>query len=122
MSEHVVAPAESLEEGESLIITIEAREIGVFNIDGQYYALPNWCAHQGGPSCEGTISGTAEETYDRQTLTKEREWVKYGRVLSCPWHGWEYDVTTGECLSRPGVALPSYSVRVENGNLVLDLG
>ena len=57
-SEHVVAREGEIPEGERRIVQIGERQIGVFNVRGQYYALPNICIHQAGPLCEGRISGT----------------------------------------------------------------
>ena len=48
-------------------------------------------------------------------------WVKEGKILNCPWHGWEYDIKTGVCLSRRSVKLPSYPVRVEDGKIIVTL-
>lgn len=117
----VVAPATELDEGERLVTELQGREIAVFLIDGEYYAYLNWCAHQSGPCCEGMLSGTFLPSNGASTEPPELEveWTKEGQILNCPWHGWEYDVTTGECLSRPGIVLPSYPVEVRDGNIVV---
>ena len=49
------------------------------------------------------------------------EWTEEGHILNCPWHGWEYDVTTGECLSRNRVRLPAHDVEVRDGEIVVSL-
>jgi nitrite reductase/ring-hydroxylating ferredoxin subunit len=48
-------------------------------------------------------------------------WEREGEILSCPWHGWEYDVTTGDCLSRRKARLVSHDVRVRDGHVVVEL-
>ena len=121
MSEHVVASADELPPGERILVQLRGREIGVFNVDGELYAYTNWCAHQSGPCCEGTVTGTASSTFDRATLEISLEYVQEGEILNCPWHGWEYDLTTGECLSRGGVRLPGHPVRIEDGDVVVTL-
>lgn len=119
--EHVVARSDELDEGERIIALLDGKEIGVFNIGGEFHAYPNWCAHQGGPLCEGMLSGTVEGEYDRDELETELEWCREGEILSCPWHGWEFDATTGECLVDKGCRLRSIPVRAEDGNVIVTL-
>ncbi len=121
MSDHVVASADEIENGEQVVTELAGREIAVFRIDGEYYAHLNWCLHQSGPCCEGRITGTTEATYDREALEQTLTYCREGEVLNCPWHGWEYDIETGECLSRQGLSLPSYPVRVEDGAIIVSL-
>ena len=121
MSEHVVADADELGRGERLIVQLEGREIAIFNVDGELAAYTNWCAHQGGPCGEGSITGTVTASFDRDSLETTLEWSADERILNCPWHGWEYDVTTGECLSRRPVRLPSHEVSVRDGEIVVTL-
>lgn len=121
MTEHTVASDEELNEGERLVVQLEGREIGVFRVDGELYAYNNWCAHQAGPICEGNVTGTTEATFDSDTLETKLEYKCDGEVLNCPWHGWEYDLTSGDCLSRNGVQLPSYPVEERDGDIVVTL-
>ena len=95
---------------------VGALEIGVFNLEGSYYALPNICTHQFGPLCQGQVSGTVMA---RKETNFRKAWVQEGKVLVCPWHGLEFDVTTGKCLAYPRVKLRSYAVEVVEGNVVL---
>lgn len=121
MTDHVVADADELPVGGRIVVQIEGKEIGVFNVDGEYFAYTNWCMHQAGPVCEGALTGTQRAKFDRETLELELEWTDEGKILNCPWHGWEYDVTTGDCLSRKGVKLSSYPVSIEDGEIVVSL-
>jgi nitrite reductase/ring-hydroxylating ferredoxin subunit len=119
MDEHIVADADDLGEGERLLIELKGRPIGIFNVDGEYRAYANWCAHQGGPVCEGALTGEQAATFDRETLETELEWTRDGEMLVCPWHGWQYDLVSGECPSRPGRQLPEYPVSIEDGKIVV---
>lgn len=121
MGEHAIAQVGDLSEGERITVQLEGREISLFNIDGEYHAYTNWCAHQSGPICEGTLTGTRKATVDQEAGTIESEWCREGKILSCPWHGWEYDVVTGECLSKKGVLLPSHPVQVEDGEIIVSV-
>jgi nitrite reductase/ring-hydroxylating ferredoxin subunit len=88
-TEHYVADASEIPEGARRIVTIGGREIGVFNIKGHYYALPNVCFHQGGPLCEGPVTGTLIANVNTQW---KPQWVQEGEILHCPWHSMEYDM------------------------------
>ena len=121
MTDHAVATVDELDEGEHIVTQIEGREVGIFKVDGEYLAYTSWCAHQSGPICEGKLTGTTAASFDRDTLETETTWIKEGKVLTCPWHGWEYDITSGDCLSKEGIRLPSHEVRVEDGEIVVTL-
>lgn len=121
MSTHNIGSADQVPEGERLIVELRGKQIAVFNIDGEYYAYVNWCAHQGGPACEGNITGTTEAEYDNETGELKLDYCREGEILNCPWHGWEYDITSGECLSRQGVILPKYDVEEKDGKLIVSL-
>ena len=121
MGEHVVTAASELQEGDRLVAELTGREVAVFRFDGDLYAYLNWCAHQGGPVCEGALTGTYEATYDREANEVSLSWNREGEVLMCPWHGWEYDLPSGECLSQRSTRLPSYPVEERNGDVVVTL-
>lgn len=121
MSEHTVATADELDDGDRKLVEVQGREIALFRIDGEFCAYTNWCLHQGGPACEGSVSGTATATFDREELETSLEWGRDGEILNCPWHGWEYDISTGECLSKQDAKLPAHPVRVEDGDVVVSL-
>lgn len=78
--------------------TVEAggKSLAVFNVGGSYYAIDNDCVHRGGPLGEGELEGT---------------------VVTCPWHGWTYDVTSGKCVNNPAACVKSYPVAVEGGDV-----
>ena len=106
---HVVGRVGEIPPGSRKIVEIGHRSIGVFNVDGEFFALLNRCPHQAAPLCLGAISGTmlpAEPGHYVYGL--------HGRVLRCPWHGWEFDITTGEMIFVPDpVHARSYEVAVE---------
>src|ERR1700694_3023961 len=94
---HVVCRAGDLAPGERLIVDLGGRSVGVFNIDGHFYALHNRCPHAGGALCRGPLTGT---TLPAGTA-REYVYAQAGRILRCAWHGWEFEVETGHCLSDP---------------------
>ena len=116
MAVHVVGPLSELPPGSKKVVQAGAIEVGVFNVDGQLYALPNVCPHQFGPLCRGVVSGTV--VANAETDFKPA-WVHDGRILVCPWHGLEFDVTTGRCLAYPRVKLRTDAVKVVEEQIVL---
>ena len=102
--------------GTHKVVTVGNREIGVFNIRGEFYAIPNACFHQNGPLCLGAVSGTL--CANEQTEWRP-EWVQDGEVIVCPWHSLEFNVTTGQCLAYPNRRLPTYTLRIEDGKILL---
>jgi 3-phenylpropionate/trans-cinnamate dioxygenase ferredoxin subunit len=105
----VVANIDELPVGAHKVVNAGGREIGVFNVLGNYYALPNNCFHQNGPLCRGSISGTVEAN---ESTGWKPTWVREGEVVICPWHTLEFDIKTGRCLADPRHRLPTYKVKV----------
>jgi nitrite reductase/ring-hydroxylating ferredoxin subunit len=115
-NEVVVAALADFPEGSHRVVQVNRRAIGVFHIHGQFYALPSLCPHQLGPLCTGRLSGTLEATAETDW---KRQWVHEGEIVTCPWHGLEFHVPTGQCLAYPEIKLRSYDVCVEEGQVKL---
>lgn len=116
MASHRVGAVEDLAPGDKLIVDIDGRSIGVYNVAGEFHALRNRCAHQGGPLCEGIQLEALKATSDEKGRVREYfdpEQV----VVCCPWHGLEFDVRTGRCLADRQLRVRSYETRVEDGSL-----
>jgi nitrite reductase/ring-hydroxylating ferredoxin subunit len=106
---HVVANVADIPPGERLIVTINGRSIGVFNVDGRFYAVRNSCPHQGGELCLGSLVGLATAA-----RPGEISYTREGEILRCPWHGWEFDLATGRSVFDPTrTRVKSYPVEVE---------
>jgi nitrite reductase/ring-hydroxylating ferredoxin subunit len=118
VAEYYIGEAVEIPEGARRIVQINGREIGVFNIRGQYYALPNVCFHQRGPLCAGRVTGTL--VADAETGWIPR-WVNEGEILRCPWHSMEFNITTGQCLAFPKRRIQAYQLKVEAGRIFLVL-
>jgi nitrite reductase/ring-hydroxylating ferredoxin subunit len=115
VTEHVVARLEELPPGSHRVVRVGRREIGVFNIDGRLYGLPNLCPHQLGPLCAAQrLTGTLACEPDADG-TWRLGWVSDGEIVQCPWHGLEYHVPTGRCLAYPEVVLRRFDVVAEDG-------
>lgn len=115
---YIVAKVEDVPAGTHLVAEVAGREVGVFNIEGIYYALPNVCLHQSGPLCRGAVSGTVIANAETGW---QREWVNDGQIVVCPWHALEFNITTGQCLAFPQRRLRTYPVRVEGNQIIVDI-
>ncbi len=111
MTRYIVAEAAEISPGGRKIVEVGGRSLGVFNLGGEFFALRNRCPHQGGPLCEGKTFGLIEAdvpgaiTYSRQ-----------GEILTCAWHGWEFDIRTGRSWCAPErLRVRRYEVSVEPG-------
>ena len=111
MTRHVVASVEELPPGSRKFIEIDGRPIAVFNIKGEYFGLLNRCPHQGAALCEGPLIGLAQSKNPGEV-----EYTRLGEIIRCPWHGWEFDIRTGQSWCEPKrFRTRAYDVSVESG-------
>lgn len=115
LKKHWVAKKGEIKEGTCKIVSVNGLEFGIFNVNNEFYAYRNVCPHAGAEVCRGKIVGTR--------LPGKVYEYKYGRdqeILRCPWHGWEFDLITGEHLVDPEVKLKRGQLeheRLEKGEL-----
>jgi nitrite reductase/ring-hydroxylating ferredoxin subunit len=102
-------------DGGRRIVSAAGTEIGVLHHDGRFYAYENRCLHQGGPVCEGRILGKVEAVLDEDKAVLGERFSSNQIHLVCPWHGYEYDLTTGQSAVDPRRALRRFDV-VERGD------
>ena len=115
MSKHVVATVGEIPPGSRKLVTVRGRSIAVFNLDGAFYGLFNRCPHQGGPMCEGILTGLIESHEPGHY-----EYSRPGEILRCPWHGWEFDVKTGQSFCDPSkISVRNYPMEVASGQTVV---
>lgn len=111
-----VGSASDLKPGERRLVEVRGHSLGVFNVNGAYVAALNLCPHELAPVCRGRIGGTT-----LPSPPGEWRWGRAGEILACPWHGWEFDLTTGRALANPRVRLRTYPVTVEDDTLFVTL-
>jgi len=116
MAKHVVAAVAEIPPGERKLVEAGGKEIVVFNLNGEFFALSNRCPHQGGSLCAGTLSGHVESPepgvyhYDRR-----------GEMIRCPWHYWEFDIRTGKSYCDPDrTRTRAYDVSVATGRALVE--
>ena len=98
MAEHKIAKTSDIGEGAGKTFTIEGQTIAVFNKGGEIFAIEDTCKHKGGSLGEGKLDGD---------------------TITCPLHGWQYNITNGECLMNSQVKMKNFPVKVENGEISL---
>jgi len=115
MAEKLVGKASEFKDGDRRIVFHGDIEIGVFRHDGQFYAYSNTCLHQGGPACEGLIIAKVEEKLMPDKTSKGLYFSETETHFVCPWHGYEYDITTGEFVADRRQKLRKYQI-VQKGD------
>ena len=116
MKRFVVCKVGDLAPGERRIVSLEGRSIGLFNLDGRYFAVHNRCPHKGGALCEGPLTGTTMPVQGTRYV-----YGHDGHILRCAWHGWEYDIATGGALVDSRLRARTYPVTVEGEEIVLTM-
>ncbi len=101
MSEFVkVAKRSEIPSDVGKYVEVQGKEIALFKVGGKVYAIEHICPHQGGPLAEGGL----EE-----------------KVVTCPWHGWSFDVTTGACTFNEDIKQPTYKVKEEGEDVFVEI-
>lgn len=95
-----VAKRQDIPEGTGIVVRVEGNSVAVFHVGEHFYATSNVCPHKGGPLGEGECEGT---------------------VVTCPWHAWQFDVTTGKNLDNPLLSVPCYPVRLVGDDIDIQI-
>jgi nitrite reductase/ring-hydroxylating ferredoxin subunit len=97
MAEFVrVAGKADVKPGHGIVAEVNGKTLAVFNVDGAFHVIDNTCTHRGGPLGEGEVEGS---------------------VVTCPWHGWEFDIATGTCVKNPSAKVEVFQVKVEGDDI-----
>jgi len=96
MGEFVVAAESEVPEGGAKCASAGGVALALFKQGGKIFALTNTCPHKGGPLCDGEVDG---------------------KLVACPLHGYQYDVTNGNCETNPALKAKTFPTRVENGQV-----
>jgi nitrite reductase/ring-hydroxylating ferredoxin subunit len=116
MPKHVVAAADDIPPGSRKLVNVKGRPIVVFNVAGEYFGLLNRCPHQGGNLCEGKLTGLLEAAEPGQY-----RYSRQGEILRCPWHGWEFDVRTGQSYCEPDkIKARKFDVSLTEGRSIIE--
>jgi nitrite reductase/ring-hydroxylating ferredoxin subunit len=109
----VVGRVADFQNGDRKIVDVNGKSVGIFRVDDQFYAIRNRCPHQWGPLCLGDFAPRAVSSGPGDVHMDDGP-----PLLACPWHGWEYDIATGQSFMGPGRGLApalTYDVNVLPG-------
>ena len=95
-----VAKTSDIPAGTGKVVEVGGKTVALFNCEGTFYVIDNACKHRGGPLGDGSLSDT---------------------TVTCPWHGWEYDVKTGECMMDRSITVQKFDVKVEGDDILISL-
>jgi nitrite reductase (NADH) small subunit len=116
MAEIYVGRGSDFDEDRRRVATVDGREVVVFRNGDTYHALANTCLHMGGPVGEGILIGRVEAVVSNGDVVREC-FSEETTHLVCPWHGWEYDIETGEAAGDRRLRLPRYDVVEREGEV-----
>jgi nitrite reductase/ring-hydroxylating ferredoxin subunit len=91
-----VAGTADVKPGRGIVAEVQGKSLAVFNVDGTFHVIDNTCVHRGGPLGEGDLEG---------------------QIVTCPWHGWQFNVVTGECVKNPSAKVSVYQVKVDGSDI-----
>ena len=118
LGEIYVGRTEEFGDRDRKIIAQGNLEIGIFCIDGEFFAYENNCVHQGGPACQGKIINKVEEVIHETEKTAHG--LKFSETdvhIVCPWHGYEYNVRNGRHPGNRNIRLRPFKVDVKDGEV-----
>jgi nitrite reductase/ring-hydroxylating ferredoxin subunit len=119
--EHAICPSDEVREADGVLATVGGVEIGVFRVHGRLVAYENRCRHQGGPVCTGAVMGKLEAVLGPGGTIVEERFSERELHLVCPWHGWEYDLATGQCAADRRIGLRAFPVTERDGQVYVEL-
>jgi|RhiMethySRZTD1v2_1073278.scaffolds.fasta_scaffold506906_2 nitrite reductase/ring-hydroxylating ferredoxin subunit len=97
---HAVAEVSELAPGQGRVVEVAGRQLALFNVDGKFFVLDNLCPHRGGPLGDGMVMGN---------------------LVTCPWHGWQFDCTSGKSTRNPTVGVATFPAIVEGSTIYVEL-
>jgi len=95
-----VAAVSELGNGKCTTVVVDGKEVALFNVNGSFYALESSCTHRGGPLGQGELEGC---------------------IVSCPWHGWTFDVTSGASMINPEFSVQKYEVQIQGEDVLVKI-
>jgi len=95
-----IATVDKVAAGSCRVVQVDGKEVALFNVNGKYYALENTCPHQGGPLGDGALED---------------------KTVTCPLHGWQFDVTTGENIGGAEINAKKYNTKIDGNDICIEV-
>ena len=103
-------------EGHVRMVEIDGHRIGIYRVEGAFFALADRCPHRGAPLCAGSVATTVDVRDGAVVLGAPNATIR------CPWHKWEFDIRTGRALSDERLRVRRYDVQLRGDEIVVSLG
>jgi nitrite reductase (NADH) small subunit len=117
MREILICRSDEIKDGTAHIVEVDNLELGVIRHGGRCYAYRNLCPHQGGPACEGLRLPQVEDVIDGKGVYLQQRFDESDLHIICPWHGYEYHLSTGVHVADPRLRLQEFEVSERDGNI-----
>ena len=119
MNSVLVCSENDLPTGSKKVVNFQETPVVVLNVNGSYYAIEAVCPHQRGPLSQGVILPKLEASFVGAGKRLDESFSETSFTISCPWHGWEFDLSTGHHCGDSEVSLKVFNIVVESGNIYL---
>jgi nitrite reductase (NADH) small subunit len=117
MAEYMAGNVGDYADGDRKVVVCGDSEVGVFKIDGAFYAWHNRCAHRAGPVCQGRIMKRVLEPLASDKTTRSQEYDEAESHIVCPWHGYEFSIKTGFHQGNDRVRLRKAELTIRDGEI-----
>lgn len=117
MQEYSAGKAADYGDGDRKVIVCGDMEVGVFKIDGEFYAWHNRCAHRAGPVCQGRIMKRVLEPVAEDRTVRGMEYDEAETNIVCPWHGYEFSIKTGHHQGSSRFRLRKAEMTIRDGEI-----
>ena len=121
MTEVVIGKASAFPDPGRKVVEVDGVEVGVFCLNGRFTAFENVCPHMGGPVCQGKIIARVQELLAQDKTSLGLSFSKDHTNVACPWHGYEFDIVTGQHQGNPRMRLRPVRIATVDGDLVVTL-
>jgi nitrite reductase (NADH) small subunit len=110
-----LGPVQDFPDRQVSVVSVGRSEIGIIRWNGKVYAIGTVCAHQGGPLCRGVLAGRLSGATPGEVTLEDQ-----APVIACPWHGWEFDVATGQAIWDSTLRIRTYPIRIVDDRVLID--
>ncbi|MBR1177017.1 Rieske (2Fe-2S) protein [Bradyrhizobium sp. KB893862 SZCCT0404] len=121
MREYAAGPVAEYADGDRRVFVCGEHEVGIFRVEGQFYAWHNRCAHRSGPVCQGRILNRVIEPVDEGRMVRSLEYDETEPQIVCPWHGYEFSIKTGYHQGNSRIRLLKVETLIRDGELYVRL-
>jgi nitrite reductase/ring-hydroxylating ferredoxin subunit len=121
MREVAIGKAASFPDPGRKVVELDGTAVGVFQVNGKFTAFENVCPHMGGPICQGKIIARVQELLAPDKTSLGLSFSKDQTNIVCPWHGYEFDIATGQHQGNPRMRLRPVKIEIVDGDVVVSL-